>query len=60
MIISSSEEYDLVATIRDYKKFTSKALIKLIKEIPESRRVWLLNKFSYEAKRTQRGSDYLL
>jgi REP element-mobilizing transposase RayT len=60
MIVSSSDGYDLAATIRDYKKFTSKALIKLIKEIPESRRVWLLNKFRYEANRTQRGSEFLL
>jgi putative transposase len=60
MIISSKEDYDLIATIRDFKKFTSKALIKLIKEIPESCREWMLNKFSYEANRTQRGSEYIL
>lgn len=60
MIISSKEGFDMVATIRDLKKYTSKELIKLIKEIPESRREWMLNKFSYEAKRTKRGQNYLL
>lgn len=59
-ILSSREGHDLVATIRDFKKFTSKELIRLIKEVPESRREWLLNKFNYEAKRTKRGKDYLL
>ncbi|MDW3209199.1 MAG: transposase [Reichenbachiella sp.] len=60
MIVSSAQGHDLVSTIRDFKKFTSKSLIRLIKAIPESRREWMLNKFSYEANRTQRGSDYIL
>ncbi|WP_420582315.1 REP-associated tyrosine transposase [Reichenbachiella sp.] len=60
MIVSTAQGHDLVSTIRDFKKFTSKSLIRLIKEIPESRREWMLNKFSYEANRTQRGSDYIL
>jgi len=60
LIVSSKEDCDLVATIRDLKRFTSKKLIQLIKEIPESRREWMLNKFSYEANRTKRGADYIL
>jgi len=60
MIVSSKENHDLVSTIRDFKKFTSKALVKYIQEIPESRREWMLNKFSYEANRTRRGSKYIL
>ena len=59
-ILSANEGKELSAIIRDFKKHTSKELIKLIKEIPESRREWLLNKFSYEAKRTKRGKDYIL
>ncbi len=59
-IVSAKEGSNLVAIIRDFKKFTSKELIRLIKEIPESRKEWLLNKFSYEAKRVQRGKNYLL
>ena len=30
----------------------------LIQEIPESRRKWLLDKFSYEAKRTGRAKNF--
>ena len=58
MIIGSKSGFTLVDTIRDFKKFTAKQIIKLIKEIPESRREWLLNKFSFEANRTKRGKDY--
>lgn len=46
--------------IRDFKKFTSKELVKAIKEIPESRREWLLNKFEYAAGRLKRGVNYKL
>lgn len=60
LIVSSKSGYDLPATIRDLKKFTSKKLIKLINEIPESRREWLLNKFSFEANRTSRGDKYIV
>lgn len=41
--------------LRDFKKFTSKRMIVTIKEIPESRREWLLDKFAFEAKRTKRA-----
>ncbi len=57
LIVSSVTE-ELQNIIRDFKKFTSKELIKVIKEHPESRREWLLNKFSYEAKRTGRAVNY--
>ena len=59
-IVSCEQGTDLVTTIRDFKKFTSKEIIRLIKSIRESRREWLLNKFSYEAHRVQRGQDYIL
>jgi hypothetical protein len=36
--------------LRDFKKFTSKTLIAAIKEIPESRRDWMLNLFWYAGK----------
>ncbi len=57
-ILSADDGYDLVSIIRDMKKFTSKQLIDLIQEIPESRREWMLNKFKYEAARTKRGKDF--
>ena len=51
LLIGSKAGYNLTDTIRDFKKFTAKQIIKLIKEIPESRREWLLNKFRFEANR---------
>jgi len=56
-LICSSEERPLSDVMRDFKTHTSKKLIGLIKEIPESRREWLLEKFKTAAsnlKRTQR------
>lgn len=46
--------------LRDFKKFTSKKIIELIKEIPESRKNWLLNKFEFEAKCSGRTKNYKL
>lgn len=43
--------------LRDFKKFTSKAFILEMERINESRKDWLLDKFSFEAKRTRRA-DY--
>lgn len=59
-LIVSSEREMLNDIIRDFKKFTSKELVKAIKEIPESRREWLLNKFEYAASRLKRGVNYKL
>ncbi|MEM7551349.1 MAG: transposase [Bacteroidota bacterium] len=57
-ILSSKEGHDLVSTIRDFKKYTSKNLVELVQETPESRREWMLNKFRYEAERNKRGKDF--
>ena len=46
LIIRAQEGYLLQNILRDYKKFTSKAIIKAIEENPvESRREWLLQQF---------------
>jgi hypothetical protein len=45
--------------IRDFKKFTSKKLIEAIQEHPESRREWLLKKFSFEAQKAGRAVSFL-
>ena len=47
LIASAKEETNLSDILRDFKKFTSKALIKAIKEEPESRRQWLLDRFAF-------------
>ncbi|PKA84433.1 REP element-mobilizing transposase RayT [Ulvibacter sp. MAR_2010_11] len=57
-LIVTSKEEALQDIIRDFKKFTSKRIIETIKEYPESRRVWLLKKFSFAAKRIKRGVNY--
>ena len=50
MIASTTEGNNLSDILRDFKKFTSKDLIRSIKETPESRRDWLLNLFWYAGK----------
>lgn len=44
--------------IRDFKRHTSLSIIKQIKDIPESRREWLLEVFSQEAKRSARAKHF--
>jgi REP element-mobilizing transposase RayT len=57
-LIVTSSSVPLNQIIRDFKKHTAKQLLKTIKEAPESRREWLLNKFSYASDRNTRGSNY--
>jgi len=57
-LIVTSEGEALQDVMRDFKKFTSKKIIEAIKEYPESRRQWLLKKFSFAAKRIERGVNY--
>jgi hypothetical protein len=45
--------------IRDFKNSHQKKLIEAIKEHPESRREWLLRKFSFTQK-TGRATNYKL
>ncbi|WP_245574921.1 transposase [Flavobacterium tegetincola] len=54
-LIVTAFEGALQNVIRDFKKFTSKKLIEAIPENPESRREWLLKKFSYEAKKIRKS-----
>jgi putative transposase len=44
--------------VRDFKKYTSKEFIKLMNEIGESRRDWLLKRFAIEANRVGRAKNY--
>ncbi len=46
--------------LRDFKKHTSKKIVEAVQKIPESRREWLLDKFSFEARRTGRADNYKL
>ena len=51
-------ELGMSGFLRDFKKHTSKRILEAIEEIPESRREWLLDKFSFEARRTGRATNY--
>ena len=57
MIVSAKENYKLSDIIRDFKKFTSKKIIKTIEEINESRE-WLLDKFSFAARINIKNKEY--
>ncbi|MBN2819626.1 MAG: transposase [Bacteroidales bacterium] len=58
LIAKCTKGFRLEDTIRDFKKHTSKEIIRTIKEYPESRREWLLNKFSFAANRIKNGANY--
>ena len=60
MVASCNPPHRMSDFLRDFKKFTSKKIVKTIQEIPESRKDWLLDKFSFEARRTGRAKDYKL
>lgn len=57
-LIVKSETNELQNIVRDFKTFTSKEIIKEIKQSNESRKIWMLNKFRYEAERTKRTTKY--
>ena len=51
VITTRSDHGNISEIIRDLKKHTSKEITKEIQAIPESRKEWLLNAMSKEAKR---------
>lgn len=60
MILSAKQGMNLSDIIRDFKKFTSKKVIKTIKEIRESRRDWMLAIFKEAANSHSKASLYKL
>ncbi len=52
LIASANEnrQNTLSDILRDFKKFTSKAIIQKIKDIPERRRRWLLDRFEFAGR----------
>jgi REP element-mobilizing transposase RayT len=57
-LVASTMDEDLNDIIRDFKKITSKEIIKAVNEVGESRVAWLLDKFAFHAKRLKRTSNY--
>jgi REP element-mobilizing transposase RayT len=60
LIASSSGNPSMSDILRDFKKFTSKKIVKQIIEEPESRRQWLLNDFEYAGRYLKRIKNYKL
>lgn len=58
LIIRAVPPARLSDIIRDFKKFTSKKIVETIQLIAESRKEWLLHKFSHAAKSTGRAEFY--
>ncbi|WP_320051734.1 transposase [uncultured Acetobacteroides sp.] len=57
---ANSGTSELSATLRDFKKFTSKAILQQVTEGIESRREWMLNRFEFAASRHGRNDHYQL
>lgn len=58
MICRASEGNKLSDIIRDFKKFTSKKILKTILEEPESRREWMLQYFKEACVHLKRKQNY--
>jgi putative transposase len=58
MIVRAEEKYTLSDILRDFKKFTSKAIVKQIAEEPESRREWMLEQFAKAGEPLKAIKDY--
>jgi AICAR transformylase/IMP cyclohydrolase PurH len=52
------EGFNLSDFLRDFKKFTSKEIIKTIQSGNESREKWMLNRFEYAGKYDVKIKDY--
>lgn len=57
-LIVNSSEGKLSDTIRDFKKYTSRLIIKNIRYGNESRKEWMLNQFKYAASKHTRNESY--
>ena len=57
-LLARSGNENLSGTLRDFKSFTSKEILKAIDEGPESRTKWMLAIFKNAAIRHKRNSDY--
>lgn len=58
MSISRKGELTLSDIMRDFKKFTSKEIVKAIAEVNESRKDWLMNRFEFAAKYIKKNKNF--
>lgn len=60
LIARAKDNYKLSDILRDFKKHTSKQIIKLIQEEPESRKEWLLQVMAEHGKNNDKNKTYQL
>ena len=58
LVCRAEDGFKISDIIRDFKKFTSKAIVKMIQEIPESRNDWMLYRFEFAGKFDNRITKY--
>lgn len=60
LIARAKEGFTLSGILRDFKKYTSKQIIKLIQEESESRREWLLQVIAEHGRNNDKNKTYQL
>ncbi|WP_258098152.1 REP-associated tyrosine transposase [Marinoscillum pacificum] len=58
LIVSAAEGHNLSDILRDFKKHTNKSIIRIIKEEPESRREWLLDRLEFSGRYNPKIKNY--
>ncbi len=58
LIAAGKENINLSDILRDFKKFTSKRIVKSILEENESRRSWMLNRFEFAGRYDTKIKNY--
>jgi len=58
LVCRANEGFRISDIIRDFKKFTAKAIIKIMNEIPESRKEWMMYRFEFAGKFDNRITKY--
>jgi putative transposase len=55
---ANDKQNDLSDILRDFKKFTSKTIVKNINQEPESRREWMLDRFEFAGRNDKKIKNY--
>jgi putative transposase len=58
LVAGAKDGHNLSDILRDFKKFSSKAIIKAIQEENESRKDWLLNRFAFAAANDTKTKNF--
>jgi len=58
LIATATGKEPLSAILRDFKKFTSKRMIEMVKSNEESRRQWMIHQFEYYGSRHAKKQDF--